>query len=80
MTETVELLPCPFCGETPTVFNTDHHMGGKWGFVSCCCDGPQVRTGYQSEEHWRAEAIAAWNIRTPPTIRRGRGGGGGDYP
>lgn len=56
-----ELLPCPFCGQVPTMIReTD---GYKWGAVVCCITGPEVRTFYKSVEHWRNEAIAAWNCR-----------------
>lgn len=58
----VELLPCPFCGLVPTEIR---ETGGyKWGAVVCCITGPEVRT---SVEHWRDEAIAAWNCRAEPS-------------
>lgn len=60
-----ELLPCPFCGEVPTLFQET--SGSKWGAVVCCITGPEVRTGYQGVEFWRDEAIAAWNRRLLPT-------------
>ena len=63
-----ELKPCPFCGETPDVNDPatfQMNQGTKWGFVVCCCNGPEVRTEYQPVEHWKAEAIAAWNRRAP---------------
>jgi len=71
MTDTTDakgegLKPCPFCGETPDAANPltfQMNQGDKWGFVVCCCNGPEVRTGYQDVEHWRADAIAAWNSR-----------------
>ena len=67
------LLPCPFCGETPDVNNPhtfQSNQGDKWGYVVCCCCGPEVRTGYGPVETWRDDAIAAWN-------RRATGLGGG---
>lgn len=68
MTNSDVLLPCPFCGATPSAndtitFQTD--SGGKWGHVVCCIDGPDVRTGYQALAYWRDEAIKAWNTRAP---------------
>ena len=58
-----DLLPCPFCGEVPTSFDTD--QGTKWGHVYCGggAYGPEVRTGYEPAERWKENAIAAWNTR-----------------
>jgi hypothetical protein len=70
-----DLLPCPFCGETPdvsgnyTFVETD---GPKWGAVRCCGTGPEVRTGYGPVDDWRDDAIAAWNERkAPPSTESG---------
>lgn len=60
------LKPCPFCGEIPDKndeWTFQSNQGDKWGFVVCCCQGPEVRTGYQPVEKWRNEAIKAWNER-----------------
>lgn len=57
------LLPCPFCGEVPTLIRETE--GAKWGAVVCCCTGPEVRTHYRPVEHWKLDAIAAWNRRAP---------------
>ena len=66
------LLPCPFCGDTPDINNVatfTETNGSKWGAVSCCCYGPEVRTGYRPLAEWRDAAIAAWNRRAPaPTV------------
>lgn len=73
MNSPVRLLPCPFCGETPDIDNPatfQDSQGTKWGAVVCCCTGPEVRTGYQSVEHWKANAIEAWNRRAPHTEDR----------
>ena len=63
-----KILPCPFCGQTPDI-NDDAHFkvtqGGKWGSLVCCCEGPEVRTGYQELSHWKAAAIEEWNTRVP---------------
>jgi len=66
MTTPAVLLPCPFCGEVPTIdsIRADDSQGGKWGSVNCCITGPEVRTGYKLVEHWRDAAISAWNRRT----------------
>jgi hypothetical protein len=71
-----DLLPCPFCGETPdasgnyTFVETD---GPKWGAVRCCGTGPEVRTGYGPVDEWRDDAIAAWNERkAPPSTEAAR--------
>jgi hypothetical protein len=60
------LKPCPFCGETPDIDGTwtfQCNQGDKWGYVVCCCHGPEVRTSYGPVESWRDAAIAAWNER-----------------
>jgi Lar family restriction alleviation protein len=62
----VRLLPCPFCGETPNPddpLTFQMNQGDKWGFVVCCCQGPEVRTEYHTLEHWKQKAIDAWNTR-----------------
>lgn len=70
MAET-KLKPCPFCGETPDVDDprTFSNVGGgsKWARVQCCIGGPEVRTSYLGVEHWRDDAIRAWNERVEPT-------------
>jgi hypothetical protein len=66
MSEEVKLLPCPFCGSIPDVSNPDTFATintSKYGAVMCCITGPEVRTSYMSLEHWRGDAIAAWNRR-----------------
>lgn len=62
----VDLLPCPFCGskpdsEDPMTFGKS--PGGKYGFVTCCCEGPEIRLGRADEESWKIQAAAAWNRR-----------------
>lgn len=62
----IDLLPCPFCGSKP---NPEDPMtfgkspGGKYGFVTCCCEGPEVRLGRSDEESWQLQAASAWNKR-----------------
>jgi len=68
-----ELLPCPFCGETPDVTDrpsTDTATGHVW-FISCCCKG------YSANAHQHGDtkqaALAAWNRRPPhPAESSGR--------
>ena len=81
---TVTLKPCPFCGATPDTndpltFQSD--QGDKWGFVVCCCRGPEVRTGYGPVEEWKADAIAAWNERAsaPSSTQKPREGAGPEF-
>ncbi len=57
------LLRCPFCGEVPT--HVRETQGTKWGNVTCCCEGPEVRTGYETPDKWITFAIEAWNERKP---------------
>ena len=56
-------LPCPFCGEIPSGFYMD--QGYKWGGVQCCCQGPDVRTGYDDshDASWHIDAVKLWNKR-----------------
>lgn len=57
---------CPWCGEVPDVTN-DAHFGvddaGKWGWLQCCANGPEIRAGYRPLDEWRDDAIKAWNER-----------------
>ena len=59
------IKPCPFCGATPTIDN-DAVFGlesAKYGYVTCCINGPTVRTSYKPVSFWKADAIASWNDR-----------------
>lgn len=62
----MKMKPCPFCGVIPdyedssTFRETD---GCKWGAVTCCCTGPEVRTEYKDWKHWRDNAVMEWNER-----------------
>ena len=58
------LEPCPHCGEHCMSLVVD--QGDKWAHYEPSCT--EVRTGYDlsPEAPWRAEAVAAWNTRTPP--------------
>lgn len=63
MTEPTDALPCPFCESQPTAHNdTD----GPFWVVACgnleCAAQPE--TSGKTE----ADAIAAWNRRTPPAV------------
>lgn len=50
------LLPCPFCGEYPTII--DHDRGSLFEII-CCGDNHDVRSDGESIQ----EAIDAWNAR-----------------
>lgn len=59
-----ERLPCPFCGTDTELSVSDNGVGTFWVICDnikaekCGCEGP-----YRGSE---AEAITAWNRRTPP--------------
>lgn len=57
--------PCPWCGEVPAIEERAfvYTDGFKWGALACCGTGPEVRTGYESWESWKADAIKEWNDR-----------------
>lgn len=77
----IRLLPCPFCGAVPDIDNPltfQSDQGTKWGHVVCCCQGPEVRTGYESIEKWRDDAITAWNTRAAPQANESTAAGGLD--
>lgn len=71
----IELLPCPFCG-SPAAIEQD---GKRWS-VGCSesgeTPGTQECIGYISLTTFprKAEAVAAWNRRTPRTTEDGNGG------
>lgn len=80
MVDEVKLLPCPFCGNTPSHIEADESQGTKWGSVVCCIRGPEVRTGYDTSPNaeWHKDAIEAWNERallspTPDTSQKPHG-------
>jgi len=63
-----ELLPCPFCGDTPSEVSFVLSDGGyKYGAIQCSCGviGSDVRTGYKDFPHWRDAAVEQWNTRAP---------------
>jgi Lar family restriction alleviation protein len=58
--ETVELKPCPFCGETQIeTFRHSSMWGDSW-HVECGAEKCGNGTCHHDTE---AEAIAAWNTR-----------------
>jgi len=56
---------CPFCGQIPTNKDKwfDTNTAGKWGYVQCCGQGPDIRAGYRELHEWKQEALDAWNTR-----------------
>lgn len=57
------LLPCPFCGGNPTLFDTSKPVeGASSGDYFLECDGCHLVTNLYAEDD---EAIAAWNTRAP---------------
>lgn len=71
-TDTVALLPCPWCGDEmgkPAVIEGSTF---RWRVVAgCCTNGPEVRHDTLSDDQAAAEAdstrraIEAWNRRAP---------------
>ena len=65
-----ELAPCPFCGGKAAVHRCEHAFhDAKVRCAECCAEGPifDVDDGKANEAgRNEAEAIAAWNRRTPP--------------
>lgn len=68
MNSAINLIPCPFCGNTsdindPATFETC--PVGDYGAVvcDCNCSFPAVSTKGKSEQQWKAEAILAANVR-----------------
>lgn len=74
---TVELMPCPFCGDLPSIVQFGQDGDGYWLVM---CDGDDGRMqpspeGLRRHRHCdaapevegatEAEAIAAWNTRAP---------------
>ncbi len=68
-------LPCPFCGEMPTIYPLDPKKDGNaWGSVRCvnadCPAQPTVEDGEEvSDERgsdaYKQAAIIRWNRRSP---------------
>lgn len=63
------LLPCPFCGETPIVDNTENHSeaGGPDSWLVCCGSFACYGNAFTLDNtfHSREHACEAWNTRTP---------------
>lgn len=71
MTEPTELLPCPFCGGAPTTIERpDNSDGTQFFYAIACYCGRYSACAHKmavrkTPEIAKADAIAAWNTRTP---------------
>lgn len=68
--EQVELSPCPFCGEQPTLKVKD----GGLGVILCPETSPCFGSGFGNfiRMEQRDEAIAAWNTRATTAALQAR--------
>lgn len=71
MTEPTELLPCPFCGGAPTTIERPDNIDGTQFFyaIACYCGRHSAcarkMAVRKTPEIAKADAVAAWNTRTP---------------
>lgn len=57
-----ELLPCPFCGELPTIYDDDHPRGiVTWTVL--CNNGKCPVEAFTTSISSKQEAIEIWNTR-----------------
>lgn len=65
-----ELLPCPFCGETPVVDCAENHSehGGPDNWLVCCGTAYCYGNAFSLDNafHSKAHACEAWNTRSAP--------------
>ncbi len=62
------LLPCPFCGEAPRVFERQAHDDPFHIWCAHCDVGGPSRNGASRVTDWfstRLETVEAWNRRLP---------------
>lgn len=74
MAMTEKLLPCPFCGSTDVLPSGSMSRTEIW-CKSCNTQGPSIWHGGPTDDRatlnrCEAEAIAAWNLRTPSVPSR----------
>ena len=62
--DSMELLPCPFCGSPGRVIDLHYHRNGEVWAAECAADCEMTPT---CTKNTRAEAIAAWNRRSHAT-------------
>lgn len=71
-TEKIELLPCPFCGTTPTqpkCFTTGENSDGCVFCTNCFATSSPVEVDEMVEDdeapaQWHIDAASAWNKRS----------------
>lgn len=69
---TVELKPCPFCGEPGTVDTTEHH-GVTYYIVGCQTKGCYANVSQQMAAlplDLHAKQVAKWNRRDAPPVTK----------
>lgn len=68
-------LPCPFCGTTPDLWDTDQLIAdedGEWAHIwceKCSASGPAIETNGREFADCLDDCIAAWNRRTTTLVR-----------
>lgn len=71
MSTDTTLAPCPFCGGEPSIVERPDNIDGTEFFyaLACYCGGYSARAHQmavrKTPEQAKADAIAAWNRRTP---------------
>lgn len=65
-----ELLPCPFCGNTPTLVRNDDHGIVNIACGEGTCKGSKLIVCFAKEDE--EEAVESWNTRKRPNQRVGR--------
>lgn len=66
-----ELLPCPFCGHPPEVYDDTKPGMNKGCYWVTCVNSECAVEAFTENDHWcKKDAINAWNTRhTPPGFK-----------